>query len=291
MFRYVVILLGLLLLSSCVTRMSAVTNGKSYLGPVISSGEGDYEKELVEKATLYEENRFSEDERVKLLSEVYQALVAAGEEICSAVNAYQHGCGWFVFRLSETEEVNAYPWGVSGLTVNRRILPYIMNKDEMAYMLAHQIGHILTGHVDANGPARLGPTTPLGSILSTAFCGISCLGRDLYGFGKRQRLEAHSEGWKTQFTETQEREADYIAVYLMEEAGYNVMKGRKFLLNLSALSKKSLKDNNDQVKYLTIHSFKPVHLTHIKAAQKETEAKKQSGEPLLPNVSTDRKSN
>ncbi|GEM_PF-4839068 len=286
MLRLFSICLSLCLLTACVTQNSSITNGKSYPGPTISKEEKASARKLADNATLVTEATLSEQDQIKLLEETYIALVKAGEEICSAVNAHHYGCDWFVFRLAESEDVNAYPWGVSGLTVSKGILPYIRNKHEMAYMLTHQFGHILTGHVDANGPTRIGPTTPLGAVIGYAFCGLGCVVSDPFKFGKRQRLEAHSEGWKTLFSPAQEREADYIAAYLMDAAGYDVEAGVKFLLNLVALEKKR---GGAKLVYNIIHPFRSEQLAHIAATKREILDRRKTGDTLIPIAVDQRK--
>ena len=271
----------LLSLAACSSGSGTISNGKTFPGPSGNPDQNSRAQELVDKADKPAVNELSEEDRKALVEQTFSKLVEFGRPVCSGVTGNDLGCNWFDFALKDTPTVNAYPWGANGLSVNKGILEYADNEHEVAYLLAHQMGHILAKHVVENGEYSVANRQGGAAVLVVLLCGASCV-QNLPSYGDRIRAEIYQEEWETSFSHSQEREADYIAVYLMENAGYDIEKGRKFLLKMAALNPENGTEAKDKAGYFDLHAFNPAQLSRMLAVKKEYLTKKAAGKELKP---------
>ncbi len=285
MFRLSFLLFSMSLLSACATGSGTVSEGRTYPGPPGKSYDNVAARDVVEKATKPSKNTLSEKERMSMVNEVYKNITESqsGRAVCSEVNTVHVGCKWFNFALNETKTLNAYPWGESGVSVNKAILAYTENDHEIAYMLAHQMGHVLARHVSENIEYSVANKQGGMGVLAYLICGVGCV-QNIPAYGAQKRAEALQEEWETSFDHTQEREADYIAVYLMESAGYDISIGRNFLLKMAALNPENGTEAKGKAGYFDLHAFNPAQYARVLAAKQEFLAKKRTGKDILPTA-------
>lgn len=129
--------------------------------------------------------------------------------------------GGYRFLILDTDEVNAFAAPGGFIFISRGMLRLCRNEDELAAVLAHEIGHVQHNH---------GLRAIRSSRLVTAFTVLAIeTTRTLAGDEVRQLTEAF-EGSISDITHTMmtsgysrrlEREADQAAVTIMRRLGYN----------------------------------------------------------------------
>jgi hypothetical protein len=118
-------------------------------------------------------------------------------------------------------DVNAFTPGGGYLFVHAGLLAAMENEAQFANVIAHEIGHIDRGHIQAGMQTRSG--VQLGA--AAAQIGGAILGIDpnltQLGVGLGANLAVSS------FTRTQERDADATGVQYLANAGYDVVEGAR----------------------------------------------------------------
>ncbi len=107
------------------------------------------------------------------------------------------------FKVSDSEEVNAYANINKQVYVYRGLLQYVETDDELAAVISHEIGHIINGHCAKQ--------SILNSIISTAFNSINSSAASTIG----QNLTV------SKISRSDEFEADLTGVDLLQKTNYN----------------------------------------------------------------------
>lgn len=116
-------------------------------------------------------------------------------------------------------DVNAFTPGGGHLFVNAGLIAAMQNEAQLATVVAHEIGHIDRGHIQAGQARRAG----VGLGAAAAMLGGAMLGLDpqLTEFG----VNLGAQYAVNSFTREQERDADLTAGRYLAAAGYNVAEG------------------------------------------------------------------
>lgn len=145
----------------------------------------------------------------------------------------------YPLRLRYTPTINAYATGRQ-IIVTSGMMDFTTD-DELALIIGHELGHNTQGHIRKIVQNR---------ILS--------LGR-------------------ATFTRQFESESDYVGLYYMARAGYDINTAPQFWRNLAKISIKSLETAKS-------HPIIPERYVRLRAAIEEIKAKRAAGEPLIPNM-------
>ncbi len=145
---------------------------------------------------------------------VARRVAPAGEEICRAMAAPNpRGSCSFRFGMSPEKGINAHADGTN-VIVYQGMMQIMQSDDELAAILAHELAHNIMGHVDATQQ-----NVAVGGIVGTlidqfaASRGIET-GGQLGEIGAQAALLRYSTGF--------EQEADYVGLYIMARAGYDL---------------------------------------------------------------------
>ena len=116
-------------------------------------------------------------------------------------------------------DVNAFTPGGGYLFVNAGLIAAMENEAQLATVLAHEIGHIDRGHIQAQKARQTG----VGLGAAAAMLGGALLGVDpqLTDFGVRLGAQYAVSS----FTREQERDADVTAGRYLADANYNLVEG------------------------------------------------------------------
>ena len=184
-------------------------------------------------------------------------------------------------NVSERDAVNANTGGTS-VNMFRGLLTYMQNDDDVAIVVAHEIGHVIGRHVPkqrrnsyTSGMIVWGVPLALGASIFDGFFG-SALERwagveTPPGQAGMTRVLNGVLG-----TRSFEREADYIGMYVAARGGVDISNAENVFAAFSKLSPTSTYG-------VRTHPTTPERQLAIKAAREEIEAKRAAGELLIPN--------
>lgn len=147
-------------------------------------------------------------------------------------------CNW-TFRASPDRTLNAGA-GPNGLIViNRGIVEFAANEEEVALVIAHEIGHQAANHV-ATGQRNQAVGALLGAIIVGAALAYGGRGGGIHPDLARNSMEAAANLGgaigRISFSKEQEREADYLAAVILYRAGVDLTKARGFLVTMARSS-------------------------------------------------------
>ena len=159
------------------------------------------------------------------------------------------------------DAVNAWADGEK-IYITTGMLRFVENDEEIALIIGHELAHNTRGHVAAKRGNVL-----LGAILGAAVSVLS--GVDVTDIGARSGAGTFSQDF--------EAEADYVGVYHVGRAGYDVRKAASFWRRLGA--------SNPAAIYFAggTHPSTAKRFLALDRAVAEFERKREKGLPLFPD--------
>jgi predicted Zn-dependent protease len=148
----------------------------------------------------------------------------------------------WTFTVLDTPVVNAFALPGGYVYVTRGLLAIANNEAELAAVLGHEIGHVVSGHGEdrAKQNNRAGLGVIIGTILGGVFGGED-------GATDAIKLGAKlASGYLAQYSQDQELEADQIGIQLLAKAGYSPFAQADFLKQLAAEEKLQLQVSGQQ---------------------------------------------
>lgn len=121
--------------------------------------------------------------------------------------------------IVKSADVNAYTPGGGYLFIDAGMLAALENEAQLATVVAHEIGHIDAGHIQAAKSQRSG--VQLGAAAAQILGSAAGINPDLLQLGVGLGASAAVNS----FSRTQERQADRLGVRYAAEAGYNEVAG------------------------------------------------------------------
>ncbi len=174
-------------------------------------------------------------------------------------------CNYPVF-IEERNEINAYTDGRK-IVVFRGMIRFVRDDDELAGVIAHELSHVVLGHIDAK----------IQNALTGAFVGVVV-----------DVLVAATTGVRTNvgqivganigllaYSKEFEAEADYMSAYMLAQAGYDFTKLPGLFRYLSTL-------DPETIDYGLTHPTSPKRVVSLEKVVKEIQEKKNQGLPLAP---------
>ena len=154
----------------------------------------------------------------------------------------------YEFVVLDDEEINAVCIGAGRIYINLGLLKVVESEDELAGVIAHEIGHNVLGHLPKTvtrqlfwmkGITKVNTSTDAEAALDALNKAyrkndFAAFGELLLGFSRNDELAADKSG-----------------VYTMYKAGYNPAFFNDFLRRDVQSSKKELGDNYDLTQFLT----------------------------------------
>lgn len=175
-------------------------------------------------------------------------------------------CGYGV-EVQDDPEVNAYADG-DVIYVARGMMNLAATDEELALVVAHELAHNARGHIAAQRHnARVG-------MLSGLLLDLMVVRQDespTFVFGTT--LRDLGRDYKSVAFEA---EADYVGLYLMARAGFDISHAEQFWRKMAA-------DDPDTAFVKTGHPTTPQRYLLIAETGREIQGKIARGEPLVPN--------
>lgn len=196
-----------------------------------------------------------------------EMLVERDGKLINTVVQPVTACAQPVLLDHSSPDINAYTDG-QRIVISKGIVRFVENDNELALVIAHELGHIAMKHIDKRQQnALFGGIGGLAIDSALAAVGVST-GNQFSQFGHQLGAQSYSVAF--------EQEADYVGMYFMERAGYRTSGVADFWRRLAAEVPRSVSVRQD-------HPTSPERFIAIERIHKEIARKKASGQPVLPN--------
>lgn len=163
----------------------------------------------------------SENRELEIGQEEHEKILAGAQVVeDEALNAYVQKIGErlaaashrpdldYTFTIIDSPEINAFALPGGYIYVNRGLLLYLNSEDQLAAVMAHEIGHVTARHaVQQQARGRLGnAAAAVGGVVAAVATGSGYIGSELAqigsiwaaagasGFGREHELEADTLG-------------------------------------------------------------------------------------------------
>ena len=170
----------------------------------------------------------------------------------------------FEIQYSEDERINAYADGET-MYIMKGLMDFVQSDRELQLIIAHELAHNIEGHIGKTKTNSL-----LGGVLGGAVDGLitAYTGIGISAFGRAgANIGAHV------YSKEFEREADYLAMYLLANAGIPIDGVADFWRKMSELSDS----------YSRTHPSHAERFVNLIAIDQEIQAKRTQGMPIMPN--------
>ncbi len=147
-------------------------------------------------------------------------------------------CEW-KFRAMKDRSLNAGAAPNGLIIVNRGIVEYAANEEEVALVIAHEIGHQAANHI-ATGQRNQAVGALVGAILLGAAGAAASYRSPNSTQITRSAVDAGANVGgaigRISFSKEQEREADYLAAVILYRSNIDLDKARGFLVTMARAS-------------------------------------------------------
>lgn len=195
---------------------------------------------------------------------VAERISPAGQALCKDIG--KKNCA-FGFKLEESGELNAYADG-NYIVVSTAMIDFTSGRDdELAEVIAHEYAHNIMGHVSSQTQ-----NAAVGGILGAIADQVA----SSQGFNTGGAIGKLSQGYAVQrYSVSFEQEADYVGLYIMERAGYDIKKSPDLWRRMSQADSRG-------ITMRTSHPTNPERYIALNKTIAEIEAKKAAKQPLVP---------
>ena len=172
--------------------------------------------------------------------------------------------------LGENDEVNAYADG-NNIIVEKGMLRFAAQDEELALVISHELAHNAMGHISAK-KANVIVGGVAGFLVDLALAAATG-GLHSDATFTRAGMQAGAGSYSVEF----EQEADYVSMYFLKRAGYEVAEAPNFWRLMGIEHPRSIELRKS-------HPTTPERYVALKSAIDEIEEKVTSGSALLPEM-------
>lgn len=221
------------------------------------------------------------------LAQITQRLTKNAAPLCKDTG---YDKCYFKVSYDPSNTVNAYASDGYKITIFKGLLQYLKTNDEIAAVVAHEMGHHLAKHnEEAQQNAAVGAAVS-GIVTAVVIGAISANNGSYYTTYQQQQqqqrdienmlkasMQAGAYFGALSYSKEQEREADLLATYLLKRAGYDLAKAQNVMVVLAQFASEKKRDPN-RAAFLSTH---PAGMERVVAWEKAIEEIKQN-ETNLP---------
>lgn len=193
---------------------------------------------------------------------VYEIVHQRGDKKLRTTLRPRPKCG-YTLVLGPGNEVNAYADG-KRIIISRGMMMFTKDDLELSFVIAHELAHNVMKHIDAKATNYIAGSV-LDVIVSTG-TGVGTQGT----FGK-MGAQAFSQDF--------EREADYVGLYILANAGMDTEKASAFWRRMAALNPGSIGSN-----HAATHPATPERFVAMEETIREIREKQKKGRLLKPEL-------
>jgi predicted Zn-dependent protease len=248
------------------------TTQTPYFDPGAVAQEEAVQRAYAERGQEIRNTPYTEQELAQMeqrLATLAPRIVKAGQTLCGNMGRDPQSCTYTI-RLStdDHKNLNAYANGTE-IFVTPPMMRFANTNDKLGTVLSHEYAHNIMGHVQAkqrNAMAGLALGTIADMIASSQ--GYNT-GGALSNLGVDQGIRAFSPDF--------EREADYVGLYVMALAGFDIAEAPKLWRDMTAADPEGA--------FLTgSHPSNPERYILLDHTKNEIVQKVKAGQMLVPNV-------
>lgn len=195
--------------------------------PEISDGNIAAAQAEVRMASPPRRRWVSEDEVARTLRTAIELVRAPATNLCHEMDVGV--CNW-KFQLARDRTMNAMAMGYGQIVLNRGIVEYAANDEEVCLVVAHEIGHHAANHI-----ARGATNQMIGALIGVAVVGIAAAasGSNPSSRAAESAAQLGARIGHLSYSKEQEREADYMAALILYRAGVDLDKARGLLVTMA----------------------------------------------------------
>lgn len=216
--------------------------GSAYKLPQVTDADMQaMEKKIADNKQPLKIYKRSDRQYTERLAGISRRLGKNARPLCE--HAEYHSC-YFQVIYDPDDTVNAYASEGHKITVYRGLLQYLKNDDEMAAVVAHEMGHHLANHNEETMQNAAAGAVVSG-LLTAVLLGAANANNPYYNTSYQQQqqrktiedmMRVGAEIGVLSYSKEQEREADLLATYLLSRAGYNLGRAQNIMLVLANFS-------------------------------------------------------
>ena len=193
-----------------------------------------------------------------------QIMIKRGGKILTFSIKPVLGCNFPTIVDRNDSKINAYADG-KHIIISKGMMRFVESDTELALVIAHELAHNTMGHIN-----KKKINTVMGAIGGLAMDVLLGSSGEFYNLGGQMGALAHSVAF--------EQEADYIGMYYMARAGYNID-------NVAYFWRRMAVENGGKSIYIrTTHPTSPERFLAIEKTVKEIKYKKSKRQKLTPNL-------
>lgn len=177
----------------------------------------------------------TDEEVLHTLQNAARRIGEPGVQVCQEMNVGV--CEW-KFHATRDPSLNAGALPNGFIVVNRGVVEYAENEEEVCMVIAHEMGHQAANHI-ATGQRNQAVGALIGAVLLGVAGAAASYGHSNPGMIRSAaKLGANVGGGigRLSFSKEQEREADYLAALILYRAGVDLDKARGLLVTMARAS-------------------------------------------------------
>ncbi len=256
----------LLILNGCATAISQT--------PIITKTELATEQKIQQRIIENEKARtktvaeqHNRQQMLQRLQAVGVKISQAGKEICKKILPPNTKCHFpFALDKDSVQAINAYTDGKK-IVVTPAMMLFAYDDNQLATVLAHEFAHAIMQH-----PRKTSQNVVIGGLLGLAADQLA----------KTQGIETNGTfskiGAQTavmRYSQEFEREADYIGMYILDKAGYNIHAAAFLWRRMAVLNPKGIYS-------ASTHPTTAERYLLLEKTSREIVNKKANNLPLVP---------
>ena len=173
-----------------------------------------------------------------MLYRVYERLAPEGRSVCEYVGE-QDKCWWDV-EYSDDSSLNAYANQDNHIVVHHGVMMYAESEDELAMVLAHEMGHHIAEHISESKTRAMIGGVAAGLLMAVAAANSAPCYNYACQQNQQQAIRNVVAGGAAigslTYSVAQEKEADFLSAYILNRAGYDLLESRNILVKMGAMS-------------------------------------------------------
>ena len=174
----------------------------------------------------------SDEEATRVLRAAIDRIRPAADQLCREMVVGI--CRWTV-HASDDRSLNAFAGPDGSIVINRGVVDYAANEEEVAVVIAHEIGHHAADH-HARRQHNQMVGSLIGNIVMTAISLVVPplgMATGLIQSAAESGVNLATGAVAASYSKEQEREADWLAALILYRSGMDLDKARGFLLTMA----------------------------------------------------------